>query len=171
MNLYLHNKQIELRLQELAHEINDAHKYDDSKVVMVGVLTGGFMVFTEIIKYIEFPFECDFVRIKSYNGRQQGEIEFIKNIEVDIKNKHVYIIDDMADSGKTIQRVASEFEWMGAKTVSVVTLFKRKESHSLVLPVDGIHYNGFEVDHEWLVGFGLDDEQGYNRNLLDVYSI
>ena len=65
MHLYLHNKQIEIRLQELANEINDAHEYDNDKVVMVGILTGGFMVFSEVIKHIKFPFECDFIRIKS----------------------------------------------------------------------------------------------------------
>jgi hypoxanthine-guanine phosphoribosyltransferase len=53
----------------------------------------------------------------------------------------------------------------------VVTLFKRKSQPSLILPVDGIHYNGFEVEEEWLVGYGLDDENGYYRNLSNVYSV
>jgi len=88
-----------------------------------------------------------------------------------VDNKHVFLIDDFADSGKTIQHLIADLDFKGAKTISVVTLFKRKASPKLILPVDGIHYNGFDVDEEWLVGYGLDDENGYYRNLSNVYSI
>ena len=171
MKLYLHQKQIENRIHELAHEVNDAHYLDDSPFVMVGILNGGFMVFAEFVKHLNIPIECDFVRVKSYTGKKQGKIEVTKDIECDIKDKHVFLIDDFADSGKTIQYLIAELDFKGAKTVSVVTLLKRKTSPNLILPVDGIHYNGFEVGDEWLVGYGLDDENGYYRNLSNVYSV
>ena len=171
MKLYLHQKDIENRIHELAHEVNDAHCLDDSPFVMVGILNGGFMVFSEFVKHLNIPIECDFVRVKSYTGKKQGKIEVTKDIECDIKDKHVFLIDDFADSGKTIQYLIAELDFKGAKTVSVVTLLKRKTSPNLILPVDGIHYNGFEVGDEWLVGYGLDDENGYYRNLSNVYSI
>jgi hypoxanthine phosphoribosyltransferase len=147
MKLYLHHKQIENRIHELAQEVNDAHYLDDNKFIMVGILNGGFMVFTEFVKHLTISIECD------------------------VKNKHVFLIDDFADSGKTIQHLIADLDFKGAKTISVVTLFKRKSSPNLILPVDGIHYNGFDVDEEWLVGYGLDDENGYYRNLSNVYSI
>ena len=171
MKLYLHHKQIENRINELAQEVNDAHYLDNDKFVMVGILNGGFMVFTEFVKHLTINIECDFVRAKSYTGKKQGKIEITKAIECDIKDKHVFLIDDFADSGKTIQYLIADLDLKGAKTISVVTLFKRKSSSPLILPVDGIHYNGFEVDEEWLVGYGLDDENGYYRNLSNVYSI
>lgn len=171
MKLYLHHKDIENRIHELAQEVNDAHYLDTSKFVMVGILNGGFMVFTEFVKHLTINVECDFVRAKSYTGKQQGKIEITKNIECDIKDKHIFLIDDFADSGKTIQYLIAELDFKGAKTISVVTLFKRKSSPNLILPVDGIHYNGFDVNEEWLVGYGLDDENGYYRNLSNVYSI
>ena len=171
MKLYIHKQNIENRIHELAHEVNDAHYLDNSKFVMVGILNGGFMVFTEFVKHLTIPVECDFVRVKSYTGKKQGKIEVTKDIECDIKGKHVFLIDDFADSGKTIQYLIAELDFKGAKTVSVVTLLKRKTSPNLILPVDGIHYNGFEVGDEWLVGYGLDDENGYYRNLSNVYSV
>ena len=171
MKLYLHHKQIENRINELAQEVNDAHYLDNDKFVMVGILNGGFMVFTEFVKHLTINIECDFVRAKSYTGKKQGKIEITKAIECDIKGKHVFLIDDFADSGKTIQYLIADLDLKGVKTISVVTLFKRKLSSPLILPVDGIHYNGFEVDEEWLVGYGLDDENGYYRNLSNVYSI
>jgi hypoxanthine phosphoribosyltransferase len=171
MKLYLEQRQIENRIHELAQEVNDAHYLDDYGFVMVGILNGGFMVFTEFVKQLNIPVECDFVRVKSYTGKKQGKIEITKDIECDINNKHVFLIDDFADSGKTIQYLIADLDLKGAKTISVVTLFKRKLSPSLILPVDGIHYNGFDVDEEWLVGWGLDDENGYSRNLRSVYSI
>jgi hypoxanthine phosphoribosyltransferase len=171
MKLYLEQRQIENRIHEIAQEVNDAHYLDDYGFVMVGILNGGFMVFTEFVKQLNIPVECDFVRVKSYTGKKQGKIEITKDIECDINNKHVFLIDDFADSGKTIQHLIADLDLKGAKTISVVTLFKRKSSPSLILPVDGIHYNGFDVDEEWLVGWGLDDENGYSRNLRSVYSI
>jgi len=147
MKLYIHKQNIENRIHELAHEVNDAHYLDNSKFVMVGILNGGFMVFTEFVKHLTIPVECD------------------------IKDKHVFLIDDFADSGKTIQYLIAELDFKGAKTVSVVTLLQRKSSPSLILPVDGIHYNGFDVGEEWLVGYGLDDENGYYRNLSNIYSV
>lgn len=171
MKLYLHHKDIENRIRELAYEVNDAHYLDSDKFVMVGILNGGFMVFTEFVKHLTLHTECDFVRVKSYTGKKQGKIEITKDIECDVKNKHVFLIDDFADSGKTIQYLIADLDLKGAKTISVVTLFKRKSSPNLILPVDGIHYNGFDVKEEWLVGYGLDDENGYYRNLSNVYSI
>jgi hypoxanthine phosphoribosyltransferase len=171
MKLYLHHKDIENRIRELAYEVNDAHYLDSDKFVMVGILNGGFMVFTEFVKHLTLHTECDFVRVKSYTGKKQGKIEITKDIECNVKNKHVFLIDDFADSGKTIQYLIADLDLKGAKTISVVTLFKRKSSPNLILPVDGIHYNGFDVEEEWLIGYGLDDENGYYRNLIDVYSI
>jgi hypoxanthine phosphoribosyltransferase len=171
MKLYLHHKDIENRIHELAQEVNDAHYLDNNKFVMVGILNGGFMVFTEFVKHLTINIECDFIRAKSYAGKKQGKIEITKDIECNIKDKHVFLIDDFADSGKTIQYLIADLDLKGAKTISVVTLFKRKSQPSLILPVDGIHYNGFEVEEEWLVGYGLDDENGYYRNLSNVYSV
>lgn len=171
MNLYIHKQNIENSIHELAREVNYTHCMNQDKFVAVGILNGGFMVFTEFVKHLTIPIECDFIRAKSYTGKKQGKIEIIKDIECDIKGKHVFLIDDFADSGKTIQHLIAELDFKGAKTVSVVTLLKRKSSPNLILPVDGIHYNGFEVDDEWLVGYGLDDENGYFRNLENIYSV
>jgi hypoxanthine phosphoribosyltransferase len=74
MKLYLHQKQIENRIHELAQEVNDAHYLDDSPFVMVGILNGGFMVFANFVKYLNIHVECDFVRAKSYTGKKQYAI-------------------------------------------------------------------------------------------------
>jgi hypoxanthine phosphoribosyltransferase len=171
MEIFMFKKQIEMRLKELALEVNDAHYLDNSDFVMVGVLNGGFMVFADFVKHLTIQTECDFIRAKSYSGKTQGKIQITKDIECDVKNKHVFLIDDMVDTGKTLQYLINNLMSKEAYTVSVVTLFKRKISPSLVLPIDGIYYNGFDIDDEWLIGYGLDDENGKYRNLTNVYSI
>jgi hypoxanthine phosphoribosyltransferase len=107
MKLYLHQKQIENRIHELAQEVNDAHYLDDSPFVMVGILNGGFMVFTEFVKHLNIPIECDFVRVKSYTGKKQGKIKITKDLFEELCNQFVHL-KDFLDKAVTLYTAESE---------------------------------------------------------------
>ena len=114
------------------------------------------------------------MRVKSYiSKRKQGDVEITKDLETSIKGKHVYIVDDIYDTGNTISAVIDYLKVKDPSMISVVTLLKRKTSPPLLIPnsfVDN-HYNVFEIDEEWVIGYGLDNDNGHCRNYRTIYEI
>ena len=98
-------KDLSFEIKILAKRINDEHRGDSTPIVFVCVLNGGFMFFSDLVKEINVPIEIDFIRCKSYFGRKQGDLVITKDLETKIKGKHVYIVDDILDSGNTMGAV------------------------------------------------------------------
>jgi len=160
-------QQIELKTRILAKNISDEHKGDKTPVVMVCVLNGGFMFYTELVKSLNIDIECDFVRVKSYVSKnKQGDIQITKDLETPIKGKHVYLVDDIYDTGNTMLALIDFLKIKNPKSLNIVTLAKRKKTS----PLPNMTF-GFEVDEEWLVGMGMDNEKGYCRNYPALYAI
>jgi hypoxanthine phosphoribosyltransferase len=160
-------QQVELRTRILAKNISDEHRGDKTPVVMVCVLNGGFMFYTELVKSLSIDIECDFVRVKSYVSKnKQGDIQITKDLETPIKGKHVYLVDDIYDSGNTMNALIDFLEIKNPKSINIVTLAKRAKTEPLPNMVWG-----FEVQDEWLVGMGMDNDKGYCRNYPAIYSI
>jgi hypoxanthine phosphoribosyltransferase len=160
-------QQIELKTRILAKNISDEHKGDKTPVVMVCVLNGGFMFYTELVKSLNIDVECDFVRVKSYVSKnKQGDIQITKDLETPIKGKHVYLVDDIYDTGNTMLALIDFLKIKNPKSLNIVTLAKRKKTS----PLPNMTF-GFEVDEEWLVGMGMDNEHGYCRNYPALYAI
>ena len=82
---------------------------DPVPVVLVCILNGGFMFFSDLVKQINIPIEVDFIRCKSYYGKKQGDLVVTKDLETKIKNKHIYLVDDILDSGNTMKAVSKFF--------------------------------------------------------------
>jgi hypoxanthine phosphoribosyltransferase len=162
MKTLFKSEEIQKKVEQLALNLSYKHQQDPTPVVFACVLNGGFMFFSDLVKSLIIPeFECDFIRVKSYLGQEQGEILIVKNLETNIENKHLYLIDDIFDSGRTVNYLIKTYEKYNPKSINVVTLIKRKEnSHS----VDNLQYL-FEIDKEWVWGYGMDNEEGYYRNL------
>lgn len=166
MTELFHYRQIQEQTKILAKQIADTHRDDDTPVVMLCLLTGGFLFFSELVKEIDIDVECEFMRVKSYIKRKQGDIKITKDLETPIKGKHVYIVDDILDSGNTLNAVEKFLEIKEPKSLSVVTMLTRKNSPKSNLK----HLNAFTIDDEWVVGFGLGDDDGYCRNYTSVYA-
>ena len=99
-------QEIDIQSKIVAKQINDKHRDDKTPVVFVGLLNGCFMFYSDFIKNLTFDLECDFMRVKSYvSKRKQGDVEITKDLETSIKGKHVYIVDDIFDTGNTINAV------------------------------------------------------------------
>ncbi len=167
MKQLITEKQIDIRSKIVAKQINDKHRGDKTPVVFVGLLNGCFMFYSDFIKNITFDMECDFMRVKSYIGKKkQGDVEITKDLETSIKGKHVYIVDDIYDTGNTVQAVIRYLQVKNPSEISIVTLLKRNDS-----PVISNHYNVIEIADEWVIGYGLDNDNGYCRNYKTIYEI
>ena len=165
---------IRFQTQLLAKQISDNHRGDGTPIVMVGLLNGAFMFYSELVKNMSVDVECDFMRVKSYISKnKQGDIQITKDLETPIKGKHVYIVDDILDSGNTMAKVIEYLEIKWPKTINVVTLLKRKNTPFKLdnYGVDGTEAHGFEIDNEWVAGMGMDNNKGYMRNYPSVWSI
>ena len=158
-------EKLQIQIKILAKQLSDDHKNDKTPVVAICILNGGFMFFTDFVRAMPIDLECDFIRVKSYvSKRKQGDIQITKDLEIPIKNKHVYIIDDIVDTGKTMFEILLKVNDMRPTDVKVVTLLKRKKDSP---PVD--HFC-FEIDDEWVVGYGLDDNS-LKRNYRNIYKL
>lgn len=152
-------EEIQTRVKSLALYVGCKNNPENEPKVMIGVLNGAFMFFTDLVRNLEIDCEIDFIQAKSYLGQVQDRVDILKDINIDIKGKDVFIVDDIYDSGNTMKRLIAHIEKKGPRSVTPVTLFKRNYSYH----PDLIY--GFELENEaFLVGYGLDGKGGYKRN-------
>ena len=169
MKVLFEKSQIENRIKEIGVQILNRHKEETTPIVLIGVLNGGFMFYSKLVDQLTMldP-QCDFIRVKSYKGREHEVPEIIIPLSLNIKNKFVYIIDDIYDTGLTMQVLKNQFTDLGASGVSVVTLVKRA-INEVDMPVNSLY--GFEIHDEWVVGYGMDDEEGRKRSLPYILAV
>ena len=169
MKVLFEKSQIEDRIKEIGIQILNRHKEESNPIVLVGVLNGGFMFYSKLADQLAtLDPQCDFIRVKSYKGREHEVPEIIIPSSLDIKNKFVYIIDDIYDTGLTMQELKNQFMDLGASGIGIITLIKRA-INEVDMPVGSIY--GFEIHDEWVVGYGMDDEEGRKRTLPYILAI
>lgn len=167
MEKIIKKEEIQQRVKELAEAISIDHVQSNNSLppVMICILNGSFYFFSDLTRMMSIDCEIDFIRLKSYEGQDNsGGIQRLKDLELDLKGKRVYIIDDICDTGATIMEALFMVNSRMAAEVKVVTLLKR---------VDGVlltDFCGFEIGDDWVVGYGLDDN-GLKRSLQDIYKI
>jgi hypoxanthine phosphoribosyltransferase len=98
-------KNIEIQTKIIGKQIADDHMGDKTPVIMVGLLNGAFSFYSDLVRATPIDMECDFMRVKSYTKRKQGDIQITKDLETPVKGKHVYIVDDIYDTGNTMNAV------------------------------------------------------------------
>tara|TARA_R110001592_G_scaffold297243_1_gene567714 strand:+ start:321 stop:845 length:525 start_codon:yes stop_codon:yes gene_type:complete len=165
---------IDFETKIIAKQITDHHRDDKSPIVFICLLNGGFMFFSDLVKNCNFDFECDFMRVKSYIGKKkQGDIEITKDLEVSIKGKTIYIVDDIFDSGNTMKAVVEYLNLKHPSNINLVTLAKRKNNKWIPKEPEEVNTfrYGFELDNEWVIGYGMDNDNGHCRNYKTIYKI
>ena len=136
MEKAISEKDLDIKIKILAKQINDAHRGDPTPVVMVCILNGGFMFFSDLVKELTIPVELDFIRCKSYYGRKQGDMVVSKDLETKIKGKHVYLVDDIVDSGNTMKAVMKFLSVKDPKSMTpVATIYKENVDFDKVLHI------------------------------------
>jgi hypoxanthine phosphoribosyltransferase len=160
-------KDIEIQTKIIGKRIADDHRGDKTPVIMVGLLNGCFAFFSDLVRAAPIVVECDFMRVKSYTKRKQGDIQITKDLETAIKGKHVYIVDDIYDTGNTMAAVIEYLEVKHPASISIVSLITRATS-----PIpEQKSYHAFTIGDEWVIGMGMDDDKGYNRNLNSIWAL
>jgi hypoxanthine phosphoribosyltransferase len=167
MEILVEEFKLERRIREIAHDISLDHQASNNPFppVMRCVLNGAFMFFTDLVKHMDIDCEIDFIRVKSYHGQDNsGGVKMLKGLETELKDKRVYIIEDIIDSGATMTEILHHVHDKLPAEVKVATLVRRAGSE---LRED---YSCFEIGDEWIIGFGLDDN-GLKRNYRNIYKL
>ena len=167
MKKVISEQDLQDRISKLALAIHKTEFDSKTPIVFIGILNGAFMFFSDLVKKIGLPMEIDFVRVKSYDGQNRKEIKFIKDLEVNIKGKHVYLVDDIIDSGHTMKFLIDHFKERGAKNVTpVATILKE----NLVIQ-DALYILKYPQNSPWFVGYGMDNEDGTCRNIETILEL
>ena len=158
--------QIAHRVQEMGAEIS--RKYEGRVPIFVGILNGSFIFMADLLREVSIDCEVDFIKLSSYEGKtSSGTLHLRKDISSDVNGRDVIIVEDIVDSGLTINFLKSRIEDAGPSSVAVVSLLFKREVAELNFDLD---YVGFEIPADYVVGYGLDMDQK-KRNLKGIFSI
>ncbi len=160
-------KEIQKRLQELGEQIT--RDFKGKTPILIGILNGSFIFLADLIRYINTDLEVDFIRISSYgNGRESsGHIKILKPLSADINGRSVLVVEDIVDSGLSVQFLRKMLEAFNPVELKFVTLLNKPEKKKVDVSID---YVGFDIEDKFVVGYGLDDGQ-MKRNLRSIYYI
>jgi hypoxanthine phosphoribosyltransferase len=154
-------------VKSLAHRIST--EYSGKDLCVIGVLNGVFVFMADLVRALTVPVQVDFVRLASYDSGTvtSGDVRITKDIELDIKGRDVLVVEDIIDSGLTVDFLLKYLERFQPKTVKVCAFIDKTERRQVEVPID---YVGHVVEQGFLVGYGLDCDQRY-RELPEVYHL
>ena len=163
---YLSKEKIDIRIKEIASQLSN--DFYDEYPVIIGVLNGSFIFLADLVRLFDFDCEIDFIKVKSYIGKESsGKVKLDKDVSIDINNRRVIIVEDIIDSGLTIEFLYEHILSLSPKDVTIVTLLSKKNNHDLNINID---FTGFEIGSEFIIGYGLDLNNKY-RNLDSLYRL
>ncbi len=164
--IFIYEEKIKKRVGEIAKQVNN--DYFNKKPLFLSILNGAFIFTADLFREISIPSEVSFIKLKSYRKMESsGKIKELLGLEHNIFNRNIIIIEDVVDTGKTLNHVLEEFNDLGAKSIEILTLLYKPEANIYSVP---LKYVGFEIPDNFVVGYGLDyDEHG--RNLKDIYKL
>lgn len=159
--ILFHETAILSRLDQLAAEISQ--EYRGRELTVIAVLSGSLMFMADLLRRIPLPLKLDFVSVASYHGNPQtsGEVVFKQVAMPDVKDRHILILDDILDSGHTLAAMRERLETAGPRSIRICVLLSKKKRRARSVDAD---YVGFEIEDEFVVGYGLDFMERY-RNL------
>jgi hypoxanthine phosphoribosyltransferase len=158
---------IQSRLQSLAQEIQATHK--SQEVVFISVLKSAFIFSSDLIRQLTIPHKIDFIQVASYGDQKKpsGTVKLLKDIGLNIEGKLVIVVEDIVDSGITLDFILNHLRSKNPKQIEVATLLYKPES---VIKKHKLDYVGFEIPNHFVVGYGMDYQEQY-RNLQGIWSL
>ena len=162
------SKDLQTAINGLSQLINPICEKHGGGIVFVCVMKGGFMFFSDLIKKIKYPIEVDFVKCSSYDGQSQKILEIHYDIETNVKDKTVFLVDDILDSGKTMKALKEHYKILGAKHVETVSAVYKE---NVDFPKHFYIYKQSEGENPWYIGYGMDGPKGYSRNLNTIHTL
>ena len=161
VKVMLSAEEIAAKVDEIAEKINNDYKGES--VIIIGVLKGSFMFLSDLVKKITLPAEVYFIEASSYGAGTQttGVVKISKDVERDLTNQNVIIVEDIIDTGITMEKVMELLRARGAKSVKLCACLSKPSRRKVDVNID---YLGFEVPDKFVIGYGLDANEMY-RNL------
>ena len=161
ISVLLTEEEVDKKIQEIGEQISK--DYAGEQVHLVCVLRGGAFFMCELAKRISIPVSLDFMSVSSYGGdtKSSGVVKIVKDLDDSLEGKHVIVVEDIVDSGRTLSYLLEMLNDRGPKSMKLCTLLDKPDRRVVDVKVD---YTGFQIPDEFVVGYGLDYDQKY-RNL------
>lgn len=157
---YISAEKIQEKVKDLAAKLNK--RFKNEPVVAVCVLKGSFMFYSDLIRQLECEVRCDFLGASSYQGmNSSGEVKITLDLAQSIADKHVLLIEDIVDSGLTMNYLKAMIQARKPKSLTTIALLEKPDALKVKCEVDEV---GFQIPNDFVVGYGL-DYQGHYRNL------
>lgn len=165
--ILIEEKQINEKVKELAKRISDDYRKKENTPCLVGLLKGSFIFIADLSRYIDIPIEIDFMIVSSYGNNQIGsEIKILKDIDVQLSGRDVIIVEDIIDTGYTLEKICEVLQTRNIASLKICALLNKPSRRKVNIDID---YNGFNIEDEFVVGYGIDYAQKYrNLNYIGV---
>lgn len=167
------NGPIQLSQDDIAERIHDlgdeiCRAYEGQPLHLICVLNGAFIFMADLVRAIDLPLTMDFLSVSSYGSRTEtsGEVKLNKDLDMSLKNRHVLLVEDIIDTGLTMQYLLNYLKGRGPLSVKVASLLSKPSRRQVDVPID---FLGFEIEDAFVYGYGLDIAHVY-RNLPFVTS-
>jgi hypoxanthine phosphoribosyltransferase len=162
---YLSAEQIDEALTKLADALH--HDFKGKEVIILGILDGAFMVMSDLVRKLTFSPQLDFIKLKSYEGQQStGQVRQLMGLSSGLTDKHLVIVEDIIDTGNTLEQLLQTLDGYQPASVSVLTLLIKEEVFKNKFKV---HYQGISIANKFVVGYGMDFD-GLGRQLPEIYA-
>jgi len=163
---YISTEEIQVRIKDMAEKMKVDLK--DENPLFLGILNGSFIFASDLIRACDFDLSISFVKVASYLGtKSSGSVSQLIGLNESLLNKTVVVVEDIVDTGKTIEKIDALLKNAGAKKVLYCTLLFKPEAYTKNIPID---YKAFDIPNDFVVGYGL-DYNGFGRNLESIYKI
>ncbi len=164
--IYLSEHDIQEKIKELAKQLENDYK--DKNPLFIAILNGSFMFASDIFKNLNIDAEICFIKLASYKGmKSTGNVITAIGLDQDLYDRHVIIIEDIVDTGKTLYNFLPKLQHQQTASLKIVTLLHKPEATTFPLTID---YIGFSIPNKFVVGYGLDYD-GLGRNLKEIYQL
>lgn len=163
--IVISSEEIQNMVSRVAGEINE--ELGDEPAVFIGVLKGCVFFYTDLLRQLTAKVRVDFIQVSSYGNAAEssGTVILVKDITADVRNRHVYLVEDIIDTGITLHDVANMIRARHPKSVSIVSLLSKPSRRKVPLEIAHL---GTEIDDVFVVGYGLDYAEQF-RNLRDIH--
>ncbi|MFN3754578.1 hypoxanthine phosphoribosyltransferase [Flavobacterium sp.] len=163
---FISSEEIDFAIANMAKQMDD--DFFDDVPVFIGVLNGAFMVLSDLMKKYRGMCEVSFVKMASYEGTQTtNDVKQLIGLNQDLEGRTMVIVEDIVDTGNTIEELKVIFKEKKVKHLKIATLFFKPEAYKKDIKID---YVGIRIPNKFIVGYGLDYD-GLGRNLPDVYQL
>ena len=162
MQVLISAEEIQTKVQELGQKINAHYANSDKELVLIGLLRGSVLFMADLCRTIHKPHELDLMTVSSYGGGtvSSRDVKILKDLDGEIRGKDVLVVEDIIDSGNTLNKVMEILQTREPNSIELCTLISKPSRREIELEVK---FMGFEIEDKFIVGYGLDYDQKYRH--------